>query len=535
MLSITAFLFFTIVTVLVRAAPVPNPALITVTDTVTLYSTVYKPNLIVQPSTSTTPTTSTTSTSKVTTTTPTTTSTTKTTSTTSSVSSSSSSPVPTASSARYVFAHHMVGNTYPYKVADWLADIQKAYAAGIDGFALNMGIDSWQSARVADAYTAAAQSGTPFKLFISFDMTSLGCSSPADAANLRSYITTYANHPNQFRYSSSGTPKPFASTFSGENCNFGQGSYTAGWQTQFYQPLTNGGPGVSFWPSFFVDPATLGSQQFTDGAFAWNSGWPTQLTTGSLSTNSESGRTSLASQVGDGSMDSQYLNALKGSGKGYLAAISPWFFTHYSPQTYNKNWIYLADDHLYAKRWETVIANRNQIPIAEIITWNDYGESHYIGPIEGAQPNSQAWVDGFDHTGWLAITSYYAKAFKTGVYPTISKDQVVLYARPHPRDANSPDPVARPTNYQLVSDTLWAVVLASAPSTVTITTSPTTSQSFSVPAGVSKLSVPLVGGNTMRATVTRGSHTFADTGANSFVFNANPPSYNFNAYVVASP
>lgn len=37
--------------------------------------------------------------------------------------------------------------------------------------------------------------------------------------------------------------------------------------------------------------------------------------------------------------------------------------------------------------------------ILEIVTWNDFGESHYIGPIHGAQPNSEAWVDGFDHTG----------------------------------------------------------------------------------------------------------------------------------------
>jgi hypothetical protein len=30
---------------------------------------------------------------------------------------------------------------------------------------------------------------------------------------------------------------------------------------------------------------------------------------------------------------------------------------------------------------------------------DDYGESHYIGPIEGAQPMSDAWVNGFDHQG----------------------------------------------------------------------------------------------------------------------------------------
>lgn len=52
-----------------------------------------------------------------------------------------------------------------------------------------------------------------------------------------------------------------------------------------------------------------------------------------------------------------------------------------------------------------MIGIRDQIDIAQILSWNDYGESHYIGPIEGAQPNSQAWVDGFDHTGELCYVS----------------------------------------------------------------------------------------------------------------------------------
>jgi glucan endo-1,3-alpha-glucosidase len=102
--------------------------------------------------------------------------------------------------------------------------------------------------------------------------------------------------------------------------------------------------------------------------------------------------------------------------KLYMSAVSPWFYTHYGPNTYNKNvrnslfivylscanlhqWIYLADYHLYPTRWENLISSRDKIDIVEIVTWNDYGESHYIGPIEGAQPNSQTWVNGFDHTG----------------------------------------------------------------------------------------------------------------------------------------
>jgi len=60
-------------------------------------------------------------------------------------------PVDTDGSRKYVVAHHMVGNTFPYKLQDWADDITLAHASGIDGFALNMGTDDWQPARVADA------------------------------------------------------------------------------------------------------------------------------------------------------------------------------------------------------------------------------------------------------------------------------------------------------------------------------------------------------------------------------------------------
>lgn len=55
---------------------------------------------------------------------------------------------------KYVVAHHMVGNTFPYTAQSWLNDIILAHASGIDAFALNMGSDDWQPARVADAWVS---------------------------------------------------------------------------------------------------------------------------------------------------------------------------------------------------------------------------------------------------------------------------------------------------------------------------------------------------------------------------------------------
>ena len=72
---------------------------------------------------------------------------------------------------KLVTAHHMVGNTYPYTTDTWLQDIMLANNHSIDAFALNIGTDSWQPGQVSNAYQAAENSGTGFKLFFSFDMT----------------------------------------------------------------------------------------------------------------------------------------------------------------------------------------------------------------------------------------------------------------------------------------------------------------------------------------------------------------------------
>jgi glucan endo-1,3-alpha-glucosidase len=115
------------------------------------------------------------------------------------------------------------------------------------------------------SYTAAANSNTGFKLFMSFDMTSLPCSNPDSAQTLRKYITTYATHPNQLIYDG----RVFASTFSGEACTFGQSSVLDGWSSQFTKhPDLTGPNSVLFVPSFFIDPATFNNMnQIMDGAF----------------------------------------------------------------------------------------------------------------------------------------------------------------------------------------------------------------------------------------------------------------------------
>ena len=80
-------------------------------------------------------------------------------------------------------------------------------------------------------------------------------------------------------------------------------------------------------------------------------------------------------------------------------------------------------------------------------------------------------------------------------------------------------------------DTLWAVVFATAPATVTLSTADGVSQNFNVQAGVNKLSMQLTPGGYMHGTVVRNGQTVIDLKPDGYTFNPNPPDYNYNAFV----
>ncbi|KAH9480430.1 Glucan endo-1,3-alpha-glucosidase agn1 [Psilocybe cubensis] len=483
-----------------------------------------------------------------------------------------------ASTTKFVVAHHIVGNTFPYTIQDWADDITLAHASGIDGFALNLGPDDFQKARIADAYQAAQNSGLGFKMFLSLDMSVFPCATPDDAQALRTLVNTYVSHPNQLQFNS----KAFVSTFAGESCTFGQDSVPDGWRSQFTQNPDLQGK-IFFAPSFFIDPATF--VDFTgvmDGDFNFNSGWPIQVTT-AFAQNAEATATpadkdpsnlgivtdspadavpdptistlenavaavigdqhlALSKFIGSTDTDNQHLSGLAalsaadgGVKKGYMAAVAPWFFTHFGADSFNKNFIFLDDQHLYAKRWDSLIAQRDLFDIVEIVTWNDYGESHYVGPIKGDQPpQSRVWTDGFDHTAWLELTQYYATAYKTGSFPEVPKDKIVMWSRPHSTTAQAPDPVPQPTNFEILQDAVWAIVMTTAPASVVLSTSATNSLTFQVPAGVSKLAIPIAPGDTMSGEIQRDGQTVVSLNPSGFSFNPNPQTFNFNAFVASA-
>ncbi|KAI9058333.1 glycoside hydrolase family 71 protein [Trametes sanguinea] len=446
---------------------------------------------------------------------------------------------------KMVVAHHIVGLTAAFTVDDWTSDIQLAQANGIDGFALNVGNDPFTNTQAQNAYQAAEQLNSNFKMFFSLDMSSFPCSTADDATKIRDLVSQFATRPAQLQVDG----KAFVSTFAGESCNFGHANdVPGGWRAEFTQHPELAGK-IHFVPSFFADPATFST--FTgvmDGTFAFNSGWPLSLSAAQapqllpgvdLNNVDAAGETALQQIIGNFDQDNQAISGLanvQGSAHTYMAAAAPWFFTHFGADTFNKNFIFDGDEHLWVSRWETLIANRDKVDLVEVVTWNDFGESHYIGPNNHGQlpPGSEAWVNGFDHQGWLDITNYFATQFKTGQAPAITKDQLVMWARPHPKNATPNDPVGAPKDFQLFQDKLWAVVLATADGSLTLATSDTTSQTFQVKAGVNKFSLDLSPGGFMHGTLTRNGQTTIDLKPDNYTFNPNPPAFNYNAFVASA-
>jgi glucan endo-1,3-alpha-glucosidase len=136
--------------------------------------------------------------------------------------------------------------------------------------------------------------------------------------------------------------------------------------------------------------------------------------------------------------------------------------------------------------------------------------------------------------GWNLLTKYYSTAFKTGSYPAITKDSIVMWSRPHPKAATaSNDYIGRPSGWDRTEDNLYAVVLTTGPATVSLTSGSTTT-TFSVQAGLSKLKMPSsVGG--ISGTITRNGAAVASyKSGNAFSYTNTPITYNFNYFVGSS-
>ncbi|MCJ1335824.1 hypothetical protein MMC09_001098 [Bachmanniomyces sp. S44760] len=391
------------------------------------------------------------------------------------------------SHAKSVFAHFMVGNVYSYTEQTWANDIATAKAAHIDGFALNIGPDSYTETQVGYAF-AAAEKAQNFTLFISFDY-----SREAWTTNqVTTLVDAHSSSPAQFRYGPAS--KPFVSTFTGESA---ADPAVIDWKAinekyYFVPSWTSLGDGIK---------ARLDE---IAGILPW-SAWPTYPAPMDT-TNDELWK----SRINSG-----------GDAKTYMMAVSPWFYAN----CYGKNWVWSAGD-LWYERWQEVI--ELQPDLVEILTWNDYGESHYIGPLpitDGGYPTgAQDYAADMPHTGFLDMLPYYIDAYKSGntTASQITEEQILHYHRPSPANVGNPagtvanavsqgQPVAPPTAAS--PDQVNFDVLVKQPSDVSVQIgSGAPTQLKAKTAGVNHFSVPFNGQTgKVTYTISRGGQTILST------------------------
>ncbi|KAF8183465.1 glycosyl hydrolase family 71-domain-containing protein [Mycena galopus ATCC 62051] len=255
---------------------------------------------------------------------------------------------------------------------------------------LNIGMNPWTDTHLANAYAAARS--TSFKLFISFDFAASPC---------------FSDYTNQIVSRLNLCALRAASV----------GQWCFGVYLYWSQPLGI----IPFYQ------AALANSDITDGLFQWNA-WPSQ-------------NNQPIDQTMSIARDQYYQSQLGGS--PYMAGVSPWFFTHYDSNTYNKNWLYLSDT-LLTDRWNEILNLQPQL--VELITWNDFGESHYIGPLHPER--TSVYTPSGDSDGaiqWLPaspttisasrkIIKLYIAAYKNGGPVTISPsdESIVYWYKPHP-------------------------------------------------------------------------------------------------------
>ncbi|KAL9637447.1 MAG: hypothetical protein Q9164_002173, partial [Protoblastenia rupestris] len=274
-----------------------------------------------------------------------------------------------------VFAHYMI--TFQPPNGDYTHDIQLAKAVGIDAFAVNYGgwgCDWNMLAGFLEKFyqTAAALN---FKLFVSYDTTVM-----TDPAMMVNISDTYAHHPAQLWVDD----KIFLSSFSVDPPAFD-------WQTDVLDRID--GP-VMFMPgTLSQSAASTAAENVGSGPFTWMH--------------------PASSIEEEAAIDTDFSDQRRVAGKPWMAGIAPWFFKRMGT---DMNWLHAQDSGIWLDRWMHLLKLKPNF--IEIVTWNDFGESSYIGPVKSFHENRQAKDDcfygGLNHTAFLDMSKIFIKAFKAG-------------------------------------------------------------------------------------------------------------------------
>jgi len=270
-----------------------------------------------------------------------------------------------------------------------------------------------------------------FSLFFSFDHNYF-----QDPSTYAEYLKPFLQKTSYYRYNG----KPLVSTFGGESVSNEQWASLK--QTVGDIVLVPGFFQATPSDNFFDDKSSL------DGVFNWNA-WPY----------ASAGKTEVSTID-----DEKYMTAA-GTDKLFMLGMSPIQFKHMDT---NNNW-YVRGEGNFENRIEQALAL--QPDMIELQTWNDAGESHYMGNIwpepRTNAPAISAYVEGYDHTGYQQILPAFIQAWKrgdttaAGMVPTNGKSvQGTFWHHTLTVDADcSSDPIGKPRDIDNAEDAVIMVVL----------------------------------------------------------------------------
>ncbi|KAK2607086.1 hypothetical protein N8I77_005791 [Diaporthe amygdali] len=218
---------------------------------------------------------------------------------------------------------------------------------------------------------------------------------------------------------------------------------------------------------------------------------------------------------------------------------------------YSKNWVF-PGDLLWYQRWNEILTLGPRF--LEIITWNDYGESHYIGPLASKHTDdgNSKWTNDMPHGGWMDMAKPFISAYKNGATSAatyVSSDQLIYWYRPTLRSINcdatdttmvSADNssgnyfMGRPNGYETLADAVFVVSMLKTPGTVTVM-SGNNVQSFSAPAGISAYQVDMQIGKQQFFLARNGQTVMSSVSLKNISDVCPCGIYNFNAYVGSVP
>jgi glucan endo-1,3-alpha-glucosidase len=176
----------------------------------------------------------------------------------------------------------------------------------------------------------------------------------------------------------------------------------------------------------------------------------------------------------------------KGKDGPYIMAVSPWQFKDLDNGNNMDAWV-APSDWIFVDRLEAVAQQKVKPDIIELLTWNDWCESHFFRDLPGNSTsatdyadlsNMKTYVDGQNHSPWRIIAKYYISWWKNGNKPAITKDQVVFWYRVHQRDAECSQGSRKIRNSDLVEDAVFAWAAVTEESKISITLGHNISRNF---------------------------------------------------------